>query len=119
GIEGIANATCGVERAQLFDKLVVNIVFHEKSASSTAALPLVEIEGEVSTGDGGIQVGVSEYHVGALAAQLEREPLHRLGGFALDDLGRGQLTGEGNLVDTRVAHECRTGSGAKTGYHVN
>ena len=46
-----------------------------------------------------VQVGVGEDDVRALAAQLEGGALERVGGRLLDDLGRIDVAGEGDLVD--------------------
>ena len=51
--------------------------------------------------DGRIQIGVGEDDIRALAAQLERQPLQRVGGrlMMVADLGR---AGEGDFVHVRM-----------------
>ena len=47
--------------------------------------------------DGGLQVGVTQDDVGTLAAQLEGDPLHVVGGRLLHDLSDFGRSGESNL----------------------
>ena len=56
-----------------------HFLLDEQPAAGTAALALVEVQAEVGAFDGGVEIGVGEDDVRALAAQLEREPLQRLG----------------------------------------
>ena len=81
---------------------VVDLLLDEQPAARTAALALVEVQAEVGAFDGRVEIGIGEDHVRALAAQLEREPLHRLGRFALNDLRRRAFAGERDLVDARM-----------------
>ena len=56
-----------------------------------------------------VQVGVGEDDVRALAAQLERDALQRVGRGLLDDLGRVDVPGEGDLVDVGMRDQGRAG----------
>ena len=56
---------------------VVHLLLHEQPAAGTAALALVEVQAEVGAFDGRFEIGIGEDDVRALAAELEREPLHR------------------------------------------
>ena len=79
----------------------------EQPAAGRAALAAVEVDGVEGALDGRVQVGVGEDDVGALAAELEGRPLERVGGGFLDDLGRIDVAGEGDLVDVGVRHQGR------------
>ena len=64
---------------ELLDELVVDSLLHEQPAAGAAALALVEVEAEHRARHGGVEVGVGEDDVRALAAELEGDPLERLG----------------------------------------
>ena len=55
---------------QLFDELVVDLLLDEQPAAGAAALALVEEQAEDGALDGGVEVGVGEDDVRALAAQF-------------------------------------------------
>src|SRR5262249_6959654 len=77
----------------------VNLVLYKKATTRGAALATVEIDGVESAGDGLVKVTVGEDHVRALAAQLERDALERVGSAFLDDLGRLVVASESDLVN--------------------
>ena len=77
-IERVAQLAALVHRHELVDQLVVDLLLDEQPAAGAAALPLVEIQAEVRAGGGGVEIGVGEDDVRALAAQLERQPFQRL-----------------------------------------
>ena len=109
---------CG-HLGELLDHRVVDLVLHEQPAAGAAALALVEVQPEHRAFERGIQVGVGEDDVRALAAELERDPLEGVGGARHDDpadLGR---AGEGDLVDARVLDERRAGRLAIAGDDVD
>ena len=59
----------------------MDLVLDEQPAAGTAALALVEEQAEVRAFDGGVEVGVGEDDVGALAAQFQADALEvALGG---------------------------------------
>ena len=109
GIERVADDPPLGLLGQAFDEFIVDLGFDEQAAAGRAALAAVEVDRVERTGDGGVEVGVGEYHVRALAAQLESRALERIGRGLLDDLGRIDVAGEGDLVDIRVGDECRAG----------
>ena len=97
---------CGVLAflQHLLDELVVDLLLDEEPAAGAAALALVEEQAEVGALDGGVEVGVGEDDVRALAAQLQADALQvALGRGLHDDLAGRVLAGEGDLVDVHVA----------------
>src|SRR5262245_17517856 len=105
---------------ELVDHLVVDLFFHEQAATGAATLALVEEQAEVGALDGGVEVGVGEDDVRALAAQLEADTFEvALGGGLRNDLAGGVLAGKGDLVDILVAGEGGAGGGAEAGHHVD
>ena len=101
------------------DDFVVHFVLDEQPAAGTAALALVEVQGEVRALDGRVEIGVGKDHVRALAAQFERQSLHRLGRLLLDQLGRGEFAGEGDLVDAGVLDDRAAGRRTVAGDDVD
>ena len=65
----------------------------------------MEEDGRERVVDGRGEVGVGEDNVGVLAAQLERDLLHRGGGVGHDAPTRDDTTGEGHHVDSRMGSE--------------
>ena len=118
-VERVADLRRAVLLGDAIDHFVVHLLLDEQPAAGTAALALVEVQGQVRAFDGRVEIGVGEDHVRALAAQLEGEPLHRLGRRLLDDLRGGQLAGEGDLVDGRVRHQRRAGRRAVARHDVD
>ena len=55
--------------------------------------------------EGDLEVGVGEHHVGVLAAELERHPLHRPGRGRHQPPAGLQTAGEGDQVDPRVGRQ--------------
>ena len=64
-----------------------------------ADLPGVEGPHAGDRADGDIEVGVVEHERGALAAELEQQPLHRLAAGFEDALADGRRPGEADHVD--------------------
>ena len=60
---------------QLLDELVVDLLLDKQPAAGAAALALVEEQAEVGALDGGVEIGVGEDDVGALAAQFQGDAL--------------------------------------------
>ena len=105
---------------QLLDELIVDLFLDEQPAAGAAALALVEEQAEVGALDGGVEVGVGEDDVGALAAQLQADALEvALGGRLHDDLAGRVFAGEGDLVDVHVAAEGGAGGRAVAGHDVD
>ena len=99
---------------QALDELLVDLLLDEQPAAGRAALAAVEVDGVEGAGDGLLHVGVGEDDVRALAAQLERGPLERVGGGLLDDLGRIDVAGEGDLVDVGMDAPARRRSSRRS-----
>ena len=72
-----------------------------------------------SAGDGFVHVSVGENDVGAFPTQLETQTLERICRRLLNDLGRIDVAGEGNLVDLRMSRrEPRVGRFPKAVHDV-
>ena len=101
-IERVADLALLGLLGQPLDEFLVDLLLDEQPAAGGAALAAVEVDGVEGAGDGLLHVGVGEDDVGALAAQLERGALQRVGRGLLDDLGGVDMAGEGDLVDVGV-----------------
>ena len=71
---------------QLADEAVVDRTLHEQARAGGAHLAAAGEDADEGAVDGGLEVGVGEDDVGALAAQLEADLLHVLGALAHDVL---------------------------------
>ena len=109
GVERVADDAALGLLGEPLDELLVDLRLDEQPAAGRAALAAVEVDGVEGAGDGGVHVGVGEDDVGALAAQLEGGALQGVGGGLLDDLGRVDVPGEGDLVDVGMGDEGRAG----------
>ena len=69
--------------------------------------------------DGGFEIGIGEKDVGRLAAEFERDALHRVGRLLHDDLAHGGAAREGDLVHVGMLHQRRAGGLAKAGDDVD
>ena len=99
GVERVAELAGLDLRGELLDELVVDRLLNEQPAARAAALALVQEQAEQGAVDGRVEIGVGEDDVRALAAQLEGDPLERVGRDLHDDLAGASLAGEGDLVD--------------------
>ena len=95
--------------ARRLDELFADAVLDEQAAAGRAALAAVEINGVKRAGDRLVEIGVGEDHVGALAPQLKRAPLERVGRFAGNDFRRLDVAREGELIDPRMHDHCLAG----------
>ncbi len=78
----------------------------DQDATARAAVLAGVVEDAVRRGRGSLlEVGVGEHDVGALAAQLERDPLDLVGGAAHDPLAHLGRPGEADLPHRGVADE--------------
>ena len=102
-IERIADLALLGQFGQPGDEFVADLFLDEQPAAGGAALAAVEVDGVEGPGDGLVHVAVGEDDVGALAAQLEGAALERVGRGLLDDLGRVDVAGEGDLVDAGMS----------------
>lgn len=85
------------------DELVVDTLLNVDSATSTAALAVVEEDTKVDPRDGVVNVGVIEDNVGGLATKFEGDLLQVAASSGLHDLATDEGgTGEGDLVDIHV-----------------
>src|SRR5262249_3772064 len=101
-VERVAElALLGLGR-QTVDEFLLNLLLDKKARAGRAALAAVEIDGVKSAVYGLFHVGVGEDDVGALAAQFEGHALERVRSALLNDLGRVDVAGEGDLVDARM-----------------
>ena len=101
------------------DELVVDLARHECARSRLAHLAVVEERAPQHAGGREVEVGVVEHDVGRLAAELERDLLHRARRELHDappDFGR---AGERDLVDERVLRELLARAAAGTGDEVD
>ena len=102
-----------------FDKLAVDGALDQDAAAGRADFALVDEDAEERAVDGGFEVGVGEEDVGRLAAELERDALHGVGGHLDDLLAHGGAAGEGDLVDVGMLYQRRTGGFAEAGDDVD
>ena len=84
---------------ELADEAVVDGALDEQARAGRADLAGAGEDADQGAVDGGLEVGVGEHDVGALAAQLEADLLHVLGSLAHDVLADLDGAGEGDHVD--------------------
>ena len=109
GLEPVSETRLGGPVGERRDHVIELVAMHEQAAARVAGLAGVEVDPLERAADRAVHVGVREDDVGRLAAQLEGYPLERaprLGPDLASHLGR---AGEGDLVDSRVVDERRTG----------
>ncbi len=87
---------------QRLGKAVVNAGLHEDAVGAYARLPGVAIFGGHGAGDGLIEIGIVEYDQRRVAAELERELLHRVGALAIEQLADLRRAGERQLAHAAV-----------------
>ena len=118
-VERVADADGARELGQLRDDLVVDRAFDEQPRARLAALARCVVDRPGGARDRAREVGVGKDEVRALAAELERDPLHRVGGEAHDLAARLRRAGERDLVDTGMANEVRARCRSVTGHDVD
>lgn len=102
------------------EELVVDIRLDEDTATSTAALAVVEVDTEVNPGDGVFDISVVEDDVGALATQFESDLLQVALSSGREDLATDEgRSGEGNLVDVHVGRDGGTSGTTEAGDNVD
>lgn len=99
-------------RCQQVEEAVVDRALDQDAGPGAAVLAGVVQEGHRGGGRRGLQVGVGEDHVGALAAELQGEALHAIGAAGHDVLAGPGGAGEDDLGHTGVVHQ--GGSGHRT-----
>ena len=101
------------------DDPVVDRALDEDPAPGAAVLAAV-VEDRVRRLAGeALEVGVGEDDVRALAAELEADLLHVVGGQPHDLLAGRRLAGEGDLADPGMAGDRRAGRAARAGDDVD
>ena len=71
-----------------------------------------------SRGSSGLEVGIGEHNVGALATQLERDSLDLIGAARHDALAHSGASGEANFANRGVLDEAPTNLGASANHHI-
>ena len=101
-IERIAHANRFGERQELLEERIGDLLLQQQPRSRDASLPLIVEDREGRAAHGGIERGVVEDDVGALAAEFELHAL-QISRRSLHDFAAGNGgAGEGNLVDAFV-----------------
>src|SRR5690606_9297171 len=100
---------------QVLHEAIVVVGGDEDAGAGGAGLAAVAEPGRDGGAGGGLQIGVGEDDVRALAAQLQRDLLDGVGSRLQDAGAGGRLAGEGDLVDERVRREGLADQGAGTG----
>ena len=80
---------------------------------------MIDEDAEKRAVDGGFEIGIGEKDIGRLAAEFERDALHRVGGLLDDDLADGRAAGERNLVHIGMLNERSTASFTESGHDVD
>ncbi len=101
----IEHPQAGDRGLELRQELVVRRALDEDPGAGAAVLAGVVEDGVRRAGGRGVDVCVGEDDVGALAAELEGEPLHLVGAAGHDLLADGRRAGEADLAHQRVGHE--------------
>ena len=81
------------------------VAWHEQARSGGAGLATVHERDAERQRNRLVEICVVEQNVGRLAAQLERDALHRCGGIAHDPLAHGDRACERDFGHVRIAHE--------------
>ena len=118
-IERVADLHAPGELGHPRDDLVVDRGLDEQARARLARLPGRIEDRPGRARDRVVEIGVGEDDVRALAAELERHALERVGSEA-HHLGAGRgRAGERDLVDARVAHEVRADRRSVAGNDVD
>ncbi len=117
-VEGSTEPDRAGPRDQLVDELVVDRLLDQEPGTGRADLAGVQEHRGQREVERRLTVGVGEDDVGVLAAELERDPLHRARGRGHQGPAGGQAAGERDQVDARVGGQGRTGRGARPEHEV-
>ena len=105
GIVRPADADARRDVGDELDEAVVHRAFDEDPAAGAAVLSGVVEHRARHACRGRLEVGVGEHDVGALAAELERDPLQRVGRAPHDVLADRRRPGEADLGDVRMVDQ--------------
>jgi hypothetical protein len=114
----VADPECGGVGGEAADHLVVAGLVHQYPGGRGADLAGVEGPGGADRGDGGAQVGVVQDDAGALAAELQQQPLHGEPAVRGDPAADGGGPGEADHVDVRGSDQRGAGARPRAGDHV-
>ena len=105
GVERVAHLHAARLLGERVDEVVVDRLLDEDAGARLAALAGGVVDRPDRARDRRVEVGVREDEVRALAAELERQPLDRLGAEPHDLAARLRRAGERDLVDAGVLDE--------------
>ena len=105
-------------RHELADEAVVDRALHQQARARRAHLAAAGEDADQGAVDGGLEVGVLEDDVGALAAELEADLFHVPGAGPHDGLADLDAAGEGHHVDVGRRGEIVADLPARTGEHL-
>ncbi len=117
-IEGIAGRHFLRALSQLLDHLRMHRFLNQETRSGGAHFALAVEDPRLRPAHGSFQVGVGEYDVGTLAAELHGDALVRRGGHFHDLPAHLRRSRKGDLVDVGMSHERGSSSGAAARHHV-
>src|SRR5450830_490293 len=103
---------------ELSDEAVVDGALHDEARAGRAHLTRAGEDADERAVDGGVEVGVGEHDIGALAAQLQADLLHVLGAPAHDVLANLAGAGERHHVDERRGGKIVADLAAGPGDHL-
>ena len=114
GVERSAEADPVRASGQFGHEVVVDRLLDDQPRPRRTDLPGVQEHRRGRQVERGLQVGVGEHHVGVLAAELQRHPLHGRGTGCHQQATHGEAARERDHVDPRVLRQwgthLRTGS---------
>ena len=117
-VEGRADLDGHGPAHELADEAVVDGALDDETRAGRADLAGAGEDADQRAVDGGLEVGVGEDDVGALAAQLEADLLHVVGALAHDVLADLDRARERHHVDERRGREVVADLAAGTGDHL-
>jgi hypothetical protein len=103
--DGRAHAQLLKGLAQALQQGLVDQLVDQHARAGAAGLPGVLHDGVDDHGDGGVQVGIGEDDLRALAAEFQRDRAVAFGRHLLDDRAHAGAAGEADVVDAGVARQ--------------
>ena len=110
--------TASIAGAEQVEEAVVHGALDEDAGAGAAVLAGVVEEGHGRGGGGGLEVGVGEDDVGALAAEFEGDALEERRALGQDLLAHGRRPGEDDLRDAGVLDQGVARDGPVAGQHL-